>query len=611
MAGLFDDKKYKDASEKAVAFIKRQLNVNNYSLFPRLDEDYDDGYKSRIVAHVEMPKDAKVNYPNYIYCDDFYDEKYVGVCSGKHQNTYPATKNLAVEVTTHTDQKYKSGICPLHNDGTWKTETYYRETDFYGVDGVETKSITYWYRQDKIINEGGSNGIKGFSLKYYKWLDDEGKEIDVDNLPGSVTKRLAPVPIDPDTGKPMTEHFMYAKTYTLSPVLLDDTIIDDALPRYADYDTSLYVFADVEYLTETQSIIYDGKVSASDLPSNPPKLTAEPEPFIRDAIVQPYDTKGKLIITWITNFTDNCTLTFGGKSQSIRGSKVADGYYTYHGVIDASLNASHSYTISGKGVSVTKLFSYIDSNRYLLAGDPQLIAEDSSETWYKIQNILSPLPTLIIGMGDQVDAITDAILRTEQYHMFTEKHSVPIATVRGNHDRNVHFLGHYGFPSNANGANFYFKHNGVLFIAIDTNETDCDAHIQFIQNALNKNTYKWAILLTHHSLYSTSQAANTAHVKALREGLTDFIVNQTDICMVIAGHEHFLCRTRYPGKMFFTVPTCTGSKYQAADYPEAPWNQVTDDSKVPMYTIMDVSDDEIVLTTYDIDGNLKDTCKVS
>ena len=201
-----------------------------------------------------MPKDAKVNYPNYIYCDDFYDEKYVGVCSGKHQNTYPATKNLAVEVTTHTDQKYKSGICPLHNDGTWKTETYYRETDFYGVDGLETKSITYWYRQDKIINEGGSNGIKGFYLKYYKWLDDEGKEIDVDNLPGSVTKRLAPVPIDPDTGKPMTEHFMYAKTYTLRPVLLDDTIIDDALPRYADYDTSLYVFADVEYLTETQAL---------------------------------------------------------------------------------------------------------------------------------------------------------------------------------------------------------------------------------------------------------------------------------------------------------------------------------------------------------------------
>lgn len=611
MAGIFDDEKYKVASDKAIAFIKRQLNVNNYSLFPRLDEDYYDGYTGRIIAHVDMPEDARVNYPNYIYCDSFYDEKYIGVCSGKHQNTLPATKNLGVEITTHTDQKYVSCVCPLHNNGTWKSETYYRETDFYGVGELVTKSITYWYRQDKVINEGGSNGIKDFSLKYYKWLDDEGAEVDVDNLPESVTEQLAPVPIDPITGEPQRESFLYAKTYTLRPFLLDDTIIDDALPRYADYDTSLYVFADVEYLTETQSIIFDGAVGSSDLPSNPPILAVEPEPFIRDAIVQPYDTKGKLIITWITNFTDACVLHCDGTSQTVRGTKVAKGYYTYHSVIDASLNTSHTYTIEGKGKSITKSFDYVDNNRYLLAGDPQIIAEDSAEKWYKTQNILSPLPTLIIGMGDQVDAITDSIMRTEQYHMFTEKHSVPIATVRGNHDRNEHFLGHYGFPSNAEGASFYFKHNNVLFIAIDTNIIDCEAHRSFIQKALNSNSYRWAILLTHHSLYSTSQAAKTTHVKALREGLTDFIVNQTDICMVIAGHEHFLCRTNYPGKLFFTVPTCTGSKFQAADYPEAPWNEVTDDSKVPMYTVMDVSNDSIRLTTYDIDGNLKDSCVVS
>ena len=48
----------------------------------------------------------------------------------------------------------------------------------------------------------------------------------------------------------MRESFLYAKTYTLRPTLIDDTIIDDALPRYADFDASLYVFEDVEYLTE-------------------------------------------------------------------------------------------------------------------------------------------------------------------------------------------------------------------------------------------------------------------------------------------------------------------------------------------------------------------------
>ena len=119
-------------------------------------------------------------------------------------------------------------------------------------------SETYWYRQDVIINENGSNGIKGFTLKYYKWVDDNGEEVDPDNLPGTVKEIINPVPIDPDTGEPMRESFLYAKTYTLRPTLTDDTIIDDALPRYADFDASLYVFEDVEYLTETTNIIYDG-----------------------------------------------------------------------------------------------------------------------------------------------------------------------------------------------------------------------------------------------------------------------------------------------------------------------------------------------------------------
>ena len=34
MAGIFEGEVYKTASKKAVDFIKRQLNVNDYVLFP-------------------------------------------------------------------------------------------------------------------------------------------------------------------------------------------------------------------------------------------------------------------------------------------------------------------------------------------------------------------------------------------------------------------------------------------------------------------------------------------------------------------------------------------------------------------------------------------------
>lgn len=448
-------------------------------------------------------------------------------------------------------------------------------------------------------------------MKYYKWVDDNGEEVDPDNLPGTIKEIINPVPIDPDTGEPMRESFLYAKTYTLRPTLTDDTIIDDALPRYANFDASLYVFEDVEYLTESTNIIYDGTVGSGDLPSNPPILPDEPKPFIRDSIVQPGAVKGQLIITWITNFTSDCTLTLDGVSYKVSGAVVVPGYYTYHAVVSASLNAAHTYSISGKGTSVTKSFRYNDSNRYLICGDPQIIDQSSADVWYKVQKILDPLPALIISMGDQVDAITDALTRTEQYHLFTKEHSVPIATVRGNHDKNTNYFGHFGLPDNADEADFYFKNNDVLFISIDTNSADVEKHKTFIKRALDNNSYRWAILLMHHSLYSTSKRALTTHIKTLREGLTEFIVDETDICMVLAGHEHFLCRTTYPGKLFFTAATSTGSKYEADDYPAAPWNELTINTNVPKYTVMDVYEDQITLNTYDMEGNLVDTCSVS
>ena len=132
----------------------------------------------------------------------------------------------------------------------------------------------------------------------------------------------------------------------------------------------------------------------------------------------------------------------------------------------------------------------------------------------------------------------------------------------------------------------------------------------FIRSALRSSSYTWAVLLMHHSLFSSSEMCQTAHVKTLRNSLTDFIVNDINIDFVLAGHEHFMCRTTYPGKLFFTVPTCTGSKYQPADNQEVEWNEVTIYQKKPMYTIMDVTSSVVTLTTKDLNGNVLDICEV-
>ena len=630
-SNVFDGEKYQEAAKKAYDFIVRQLNVNDYTVFPRMLENYEDSHTSRIFATVDMPADARVNFPKYIYCDQFYDHEYQGVCSGKHQNTGTARTHLGVEITVFTDAKYRSCICFLHEDGTWRSEQYFRETDYYGLsDGTIVKTETYWYTHDKDVNESGSNGLKGFDLKYYNWIDDEGNEIDPDHLPAKVSWMDATYKAAVDAWEDYQEweeehpgeeypgdipeepedyHFIRASGYQLGPELVDDTVIDDAIPKYADYDCIQYVYADVEYKTEAQGIIYDGEVSASDLPADPPALPDAPTPFIRDAIVQPGATKGTLIITWITNFSDPCELSFNGSTYTVTGQSVAAGYYTFHATVTAALDQTHTYTITGNGESLTESFSYVDSNRYLVVGDPQITDAASAQVWNQVQNILNPLPTLLISMGDQVDAIVDALLRTDQYHMFADRQAVPIATVRGNHDRNEHFLGHYGLP-NAVDGNWYFVHNGVLFIEIDSNVTDVVKHRKFISTAL-QTQHDWAILLMHHSMYSTSTRALTNSTTALRNSLTEFIVDETDIDMVLAGHEHFTCRTDYPGKLFVTCPTCTGSKYYTADNKDVAWSQVTIDTRVPKYMVLDVGSGSMTLKTYDLSGTELDTVTVT
>lgn len=610
MTALFDDPKYREAAEKAKDFIVRQMNVNNYIVFPSLRENYSEAHTDAVIAAVNMPEGATINYPTYIWCERFYDEQYTGICSGGHQNLGAAAKHMGVEVSVYTDARYRSCVCPLHNDGTWMTEQYFKETDYYGVGGVVTKTETYWYRKEKVINESGSNGIKGFTLKYYNWLDEDGTPIDVDNLPGKLVQTFHQELLTPDSlGNVPKQEFIRAETYTLKPVLVDDTIMDDAVPKYADYSASLFVFADVEYDAYTTDIYYDGVVTADNLPQSPEALPEQPSPFIKDAIVQPY-AEGKVIITWIGNFTDACTITLDGQSRSVSGQAVVEGYYTFRTVMDAPLGGQYTLTITGKnGVSLTKSFATPDNRRFLIVGDPQLIGEDTAQKWYEVQSVLSPLPTLILSLGDQVDAISDSLKRAGQLTMFTAEQSVPIATIRGNHEKNDHYLAHYGFP-HADGANYYFLHKGVLFIALDTENSNAQYHIDFIKKALAAETYDWSILLMHRGLYSLRKSSAGDKIGALRTELSDFIVKETDIALVLNGHEHYYARTQYPGKLFLTATTCTGAKYYVPDYLSAPWKDVVLESPTPLYTVMDVTSNQLVLTTYDFEGNTVDTVSV-
>ncbi|WP_295366229.1 hypothetical protein [uncultured Succinivibrio sp.] len=49
MSNIFDEEKYKDAAQKCLEFMKRQLNVNNFQYGLSFGEEYSSGYHGDVI----------------------------------------------------------------------------------------------------------------------------------------------------------------------------------------------------------------------------------------------------------------------------------------------------------------------------------------------------------------------------------------------------------------------------------------------------------------------------------------------------------------------------------------------------------------------------------
>ena len=84
MTNIFDEEKYKDAAQKCLEFMKRQLNVNNFQYGLSFCEEYSSGYQGDVIwgELTGLSKEEDQVFPKYISCDKYYDYKYVGQVSG-------------------------------------------------------------------------------------------------------------------------------------------------------------------------------------------------------------------------------------------------------------------------------------------------------------------------------------------------------------------------------------------------------------------------------------------------------------------------------------------------------------------------------------------------
>lgn len=223
MREIFNEDKYRQSAEKCLAFIKRQLNVNNFRYKVNFGKEYGSYYAGDVIfGTVEgLPSDAGMVWPQYISADQYYPYDYVGAVSGGCS----VSDDFGVNAYVFRDNQYVVMTCPVEG-GRWRTEIEYRETYKVPVyDDTGTKIIDYkyeeaFYTQDIELQEGVKVFRAATGLSY-TW------------------ERI----------KTTEEMWVDRKIYTAASEIPDESG-GNAYPYFTNYLVRFFTFSDTEYLND-------------------------------------------------------------------------------------------------------------------------------------------------------------------------------------------------------------------------------------------------------------------------------------------------------------------------------------------------------------------------
>ena len=161
--------------------------------------------------------------------------------------------------------------------------------------------------------------------------------------------------------------------------------------------------------------------------------------------------------------------------------------------------------------------------------------------------------SFVVSAGDQIQTnakkVEDYTVSEVEYSGYLSPEilkSLPVATSVGNHDAdNPNYTYHFNTPNNSElgtnsivGGDYYFTYGDVLFIMLNTQDTNVKEHKQFIQQtvAANPNS-KWRIVTLHQDIYGSAEHSNEPEIANLRYGLVPAF-EENDIDVVLSGHDH-------------------------------------------------------------------------
>jgi 3',5'-cyclic AMP phosphodiesterase CpdA len=200
---------------------------------------------------------------------------------------------------------------------------------------------------------------------------------------------------------------------------------------------------------------------------------------------------------------------------------------------------------------------------------------------------------------------------------------IPLVPVMGNH---AYYIGgkwldsyspywrpHFTLPENGLATlpetNYYFKYQGVLFVVLNGSE-QMEEQAAWLDKLLGQATSTWIVISMHQPLYATGKGRDGGKRRAAFLS----VIDKHEVDLVLQGHDHTFGRT-YPlrggvpvrrgdkGTIF--INSVSGSKQYKLDPAIADVFEVTDADK-QFYHVVDVQRSKLKLSSYTVDGELKD-----
>lgn len=318
-------------------------------------------------------------------------------------------------------------------------------------------------------------------------------------------------------------------------------------------------------------------------------------------------------------------------------------HFNHANMTDLEPDTEYAYQVGNEedGFTEVQRFTTGDAggdDEFLVFGDPQVGAgggdPDDAAGWDRTLSSAAATaedPSFFYSLGDQVNSAGNQD-QYAQYLAPEATRAIPQATTIGNHDvSSKAYEQHFNRPNVSqdhggggvitSGGDYWFIEDGVLFLNINSNSSDMDAHAEFIDEVVAEHgdQARWTVLGFHHSIYSTATHWNDLDVKRLRKAIPP-VAARNDIDLVVSGHDHIYNRTFLmdgEGKhvegseagaeeekeggqtLYLTLTSSSGSKFY--DYvPGLDWEGKSVHNDVPAFTRVQVSDEALRATTYEV-----------